>query len=119
MDVNSIIDNLAIKFGTTVPYLIGEMRKYYIVESLMWTLIFILFTIGMFFVARFLLKKSNDMKQKNEWDDWEMPMVFGYVSFVASFILLCLSLVNLISFLQWCISPTASALAEVLKMVSR
>ena len=119
MDVNSIIDNLAEKFGTTVPYLISEMQKYYIISESAWVITCLMITITSIILGMKLINKGLSMKKENEWDDWEMPFVFGCSTFLITLAFGVGFIIATKDLLQWFITPTASALAEVLRMISR
>ena len=119
MDVNSVIDNLAEKFGTTVPYLISEMQKYYIISESTWVMTCLIITIISIILGKKLINKGLAIKKENEWDDWEMPLVFGCSTFAITLTFGIGIIVSIKHLLQWFITPTASALAEVLRMVSR
>ena len=119
MDVNSVIDNLAEKFGTTVPYLISEMQKYYIISESTWVITCLIITIISIVLGMKLINKGLAMKKENEWDDWEMPFIFGCSTFVITLAFGIGIFVSIKHLLQWIITPTASALAEVLSMISR
>ena len=119
IDVNSIIDNLATKFGTTVPYLIDEMKKYYIISESTWMIVCLAITILSLIIAKKLIDKGTAIKKKNEWDDWEIPFTFGWATYAITFAFGIGFVVAIKHLVQWCITPTASAMAEVLKMISR
>ena len=119
MDVNSIIDNLAEKFGTTVPYLTSEMQKYYIISESTWVITCLIITIISIILGMKLINKGLAIKKENEWDDWEMPFVFGCLTFAVTLAFGIGIIVSIKHLLQWFITPTASALAEVLRMISR
>ena len=119
MDVNSVIDNLAEKFGTTVPYLISEMQKYYIISESTWILACLVITIVSIILAKKLIDKGMAIKKEDEYDDWEMPFIFGCSTFAFTLAFGIGFIVAIKHLLQWLITPTASALAEVLTMISR
>ena len=120
MDVNSIINNLATKFGTTAQYLIGEMQKYYIIESSISTFVGLVITLVSAFVMKKLITKGLHMKEEDgEWSDWEVPMIWSILP--AGFLLGggIGFIVSIKRLLLWTITPTASVLHEVLKMLSK
>lgn len=119
MNVNSIIDNLAKKFGTTVPYLISEMQKYYIISESTWVVMCLIITIISIILGMKLINKGLAMKKEDEWADWEMPFVFGCSTFAITLAFGVGFIIATKDLLQWLITPTASALAEVLRMISR
>lgn len=119
MDVNSIIDNLAGKFGTTVPYLISEMQKYYIIKNSVSSFICLVIVIISAFITKKLITKGMEMKKESEWSDWEGPMIWSILP--GAFLLGCSIgfIVNIESLLLWITTPTASVLHEILKMISK
>ena len=119
MDINTIINELAEKFGTTAQYLISEMRKYYIIENSINIFVCLLIAIVSAVAIKKLVTKSMKMKKESEWSEWE-----GYLAWCilpGGFLLGCGIgfIVSIEHLLLWTITPTASVLHEILKMVSR
>lgn len=119
MDINTIINELADKFGTTAQYLIGEMQKYYIIENSVSCFACLLIVIISAVVIKKLVTKSMKMKKESEWSDWEAPLIWCILP--GAFLLGCgigfvCSIENL---LLWTVTPTAAVLHEILKMISR
>ncbi len=119
MDINAIINELANKFGTTTQYLIGEMQKYYIIENSISSFVCLLIVIISAVAIKKLVAKSMKMKKESEWSDWEGPLAWCILPGV--FLLACGIgfIVNITNLLLWTITPTASVLHEMLKMISR
>lgn len=119
MDVNAIINELADKFGTTAQYLIGEMQKYYIIENSISSFAGLLITIISAVAIKKLVAKSMAMKKESEWSDWEAPLIWcilpgAFLLGSALGFMICIK-----DLLVWIVTPTASVLHEILKMVSR
>ena len=119
MDINTIINELADKFGTTAQYLIGEMRKYYIIKNSISCFACLLISIISVVVIKKLVTKSMKMKKESEWSDWE-----GYLAWCilpGGFLLGCGIgfIVSIEHLLLWTFTPTASVLHEMLKMISK
>lgn len=119
MDINTIINELADKFGTTARYLIGEMQKYYIIESSIISFVCLLIAIVSAVAIKKLVAKGMEMKKESEWSDWEVPLFWCILP--GAFLLFCGIgfIVNIENLLLWTITPTASVLHEMLKMISR
>lgn len=119
MDINTIINELANKFGTTAQYLIGEMQKYYIIQSSISSFVCLLIVIVSAVAIKKLVTKSMKMKKESEWSDWEGPLFWCILP--GAFLLFCSIgfIVNVENLLLWTITPTASVLHEILKMISR
>ena len=119
MDINSIINELADKFGTTAQYLIGEMQKYYSIKNSVSSFACLLIAIVSAVAIKKLVTKGMEMKKESEWSDWEVPLLWCILP--GGFLLGCGMgfIVSIEQLLTWTITPTASALHEVLKMVSR
>lgn len=119
MDINTIINELANKFGTTAQYLIGEMQKYYIIENSITCFACLLIAIVSAVAIKKLVAKSMEMKKESEWSDWEGPLLWSILP--GAFLLGCgiAFIVSIENLLKWTITPTASVLHEILKMVSR
>ena len=119
MDINTIINELAEKFGTTTRYLIGEMQKYYIIKNSISSFVcFIIVIISAFTIWK-LIKKGMEMKKESEWSDWEAPMIWSILP--GAFLLGCSIgfIVNIEDLLVWTVTPTAAVLHEILRMLSR
>ena len=99
-DVNSIIDNLCEKLGTTANKLIPEMAGYYIARESIWliiSLIFIGIAIG-FIIKLIRMKKSDDkvlmafpdkansfikiMDKHNDISQWTRSEVFDAINYL-------------------------------------
>ena len=119
MDINTIINELADKFGTTAQYLIGEMQKYYIIENSISSFVSLLIVIVSAVAIKKLVTKSMKMKKEDQWSDWEALLAWCILP--GAFLLGCGIgfIVCIENLLLWTITPTASVLHEVLKMVSR
>ena len=119
MDVNNVVNELASKFHTTTIFLIDEMRKYYIINYIMWVL-FSIIVITLFIIfGRVLIKKSKNMKEEDVMSDYELPMTFGYVSTGIGFIFVIVLFNTITNLLQWYITPTASVINEIVTKLGR
>ena len=119
MDINTIINELANKFGTTAQYLISEMQKYYIIQSSISCFVCLLIVIISAVAIKKLVTKGLEMKKKDQWADWEVPLFWCLLP--GGFLLACgigfvCSIENL---LLWTVTPTASVLHEILKLIPR
>ena len=119
MNINTIINELANKFGTTAQYLICEMQKYYIIKSSISSFVCLLIVIISAVAIKKLITKGIEMKKESEWSDWEMPLLWCILP--GGFLLGCgLAFIFCIeNLLTWIITPTASVLHKILEMVSR
>ena len=125
MDINSIIDNLCSKFGTTAACLIPEMARYNIAMDM---IVIVVSLLGLFFgyaiIKAGLLKYKTDMKQyEDDKNRYCKPDLFcDYISYwgIGGFlgiIFTILLLVNLCDCVGWMISPTAAFTTELLNVL--
>ncbi len=105
--VNSIIDNLCTKFGTTLQNLIPEMAKMYIARNIVIIIIFGIMSI----VTYKLYKKYSKI---NEFSDYERQMILTISFGIMSTVVLILSIVDLTG---WIASPTAEVVEMIMGMV--
>lgn len=119
INVNSIIDNLASKFGTTAPYLIEEMQKYYIVNEAMWMVICLVIVIISAIISKKLVSKGLAIKKEDEFGDWEMPFVFGCSTYAVTIGFGIGFIVAIKDLIQWYVSPTASVISIIVSVLSR
>ena len=119
MDVNSVINNLTEKFGTTAPYLIGEMQKYYIIhESMVIFISLVIVTISGIILWK-VIKKIIDMQKKDEWCDWESELIYALVPFIFCTAFGIVFFVSVESLIEWYVTPTATALVEIMKLMAQ
>ena len=119
MDVTTVINELSTKFNTTAQYLIAEMGKYYVIENVGWALFSIIAMLSFIYSGKRLLTKAIAIKKEDKWGDYELPMIFGYLSLGISFVFICVFFVAITDLLQWCITPTAATINEILKLIGR
>lgn len=105
--VNSIIDNLCTKFGTTLQNLIPEMAKMYIAKDIVTIII-----LGI--ISTVMYKLYKKYSKKNEFFDYEFQIIlivsFGIISTVAL-------IFSIIDFTGWIASPTAQTIEMIIGMV--
>ena len=120
MNINTIINELAEKFGTTAQYLISEMQKYYIIENSVSSFVGFIIILVSAFIMRKLITKGLHMKEEDgEWSDWEAPMIWSILPgafLLGSAIAFTVSIKDL---LLWTFTPTAAVLHEILQMLSK
>lgn len=105
--VNTIINNLCTKFGTTLQNLIPEMAKANIAENIVTIIIFGILSIVMYK----LYKKYSKI---NEFSDYDFQIILIIVFGIIFAILLLLSTIDLTG---WIASPTAKTVQAIMSMV--
>lgn len=115
--MNAILQEWAIKLGTTVEKLIPEVQKYYIVQYIVtviaWAIVFVI----MIIIGKHFFKRHNE-KIKEEDEDYDDLDVWGIGIWAASivpFIAVCYFTTVL---LQWIVSPSASLVGMILRIMS-
>ena len=123
-DVNTIIDNICNKLGTTVETVVPEYAKYMIASKVISLIIGVMIaffaTALMHMLISSLKKKIAEYKEEYERDDWsdEDWVIFyaiggGAIAFVG--IIAVAFILNGLGFISWIISPQGAFIAEVLK----
>ena len=125
-EVNSIIDNLCSRFGTTTAYLIPEMARYNIAKELFMIILSIIVLI-----IAFLIYRKGWSRYKHELDRWENDnngewhrtpdlsdftfywTASGTLGIIFAFILM----VNTYAIIGWLTSPTAAFIDTVLNSI--
>lgn len=108
--VNTIIDNLCAKFGTTLQNLIPEMARMSIAEEIAVIVICIIIIIIIYKLSMKIWKRSIEMSDPDE----ATPLIFtitGGVFFVG---ILSFSVISLIG---WIASPTAKTIQMIIGMI--
>lgn len=107
--VNSIIDNLCTKFGTTLQNLIPEMAKMYIAKYIIGIII-----LGIIAIVMWSLFRKYQKKSEEDFASYDFQIIltvsFGIISTVA---LIC----SVIEFTGWIASPTAECIETIIKMI--
>lgn len=126
-EVNSLIDSLCSKFGTTTAYLIPEMARYNIVQD-----VFIMIYAIIFIVIAFLILKRGYVKHKKEVDRYENDReyasrhlspdwsdYFGYwiVGGFIGIIFVVVFMITSSDLMGWIASPTAAFVQSVLRSI--
>lgn len=114
--MNAILQEWAIKFGTTVEKLIPEVQKYYIVQYIVtviaWAIIFVI----MIIIGKHLFKRHNEIvKETEDYDNLDLCGVAIWAVSIIPFIAVCYFTTVL---LQWIVSPSASLVGMILKIMS-
>lgn len=105
--VNSIIDNLCTKFGTTLQNLIPEMSKMYIAK---YVVIIIIFGI----ISTVMYKLYKKYSKRNEFSDYEFQIILTISFGIISTVVLIYSIIGLTG---WIASPTAEAVETIIEMI--
>ena len=115
-NVNSIINNLCDKLGTTVDYLIPEMAKYYITRHTVGVIISIIIIIILCIFLTIIYKSM-----KNGDIDYDIPdylFLFG-IATIVEFIPFFIFVYNLTELSGYLASPTAAVIKEILFYLNR
>lgn len=105
--VNSIIDNLCIKFGTTLQNLIPEMAKMYIAKDIVVIIICAI-------ISTVMYKLYKKYQKRNEFADYDFQIILTVSFGIVSVIALIVYIVNLTG---WIASPTAEVVEMIMGMV--
>lgn len=105
--VNSIIDNLCTKFGTTLQNLIPEMAKMYIAKYVV-----VIIILGI--ISTVMYKLYKKYSKKNEFFDYEFQIILTVSFGIVSTVVLIISIVDLTG---WIASPTAEVVEMIMGMV--
>jgi len=111
-EVNSIIDNLCAKFGTTLQNLIPEMAKANIAEDIVVIIICTIVSIVMYKI----FKKGWKCCKEEDYDkeEYVFMTICAIIVGVIFVILLSFSVVNLTG---WIASPTAKTIQAIISMI--
>lgn len=115
--INSILQDWANKFGTTVEKLIPEMQKYYIVQYVVTVIAWLVIIMVMLVLGRWLIKKHNALEE--DGTDYNDLHFWGYTIWGFSlipFVVLCYFTTTLF---QWILSPSAALIDKILHMITR
>ena len=114
--INSILNEWANKFGTTVEKLIPEMQKYYIVQYTVTVIAWLIIFAIMLIIGKYLINKHNEIEKEST--DYEALDFYGYAVWVFSiipFVTICYFTTTLF---QWVLSPSASLINRILGVIS-
>lgn len=113
-DINSIIDNLANKLGTTATKLLPELVKYEIANSLATLVISaIIMVVSGVFISICIHILNVHEKSDKYYDDeiFIFPLFCGGIFFIISFII---TMVSIHSLIVWSNAPTGAAVYYIL-----
>lgn len=114
--INSILENWAEKFGTTVEKLVPEMQKYYSVQYTVTVIAWLIIFIVMIIIGKCLIKKHNEIINNGERDYDELN-AWGYGVWTFSiipFIMICYFITILF---QWILSPSAALIDKIISIM--
>ena len=108
-EINSIVNNLCDKLGTSAKLLIPELAKLRIAESVTVLIIFSLFLLlgAIFIKISFKLYDEDD-------DTAEALVIIGAVTMLIGAVGVAVDTCTLVG---WLASPTAKAILEIIRMV--
>ena len=110
-EVNAIIDNLCERLGTSAKFLIPELARLRITESVVCLFIaLIILAVGLITLPKAWEydHKDRDFMYDSAWTIIPAILIFvGFVMFV----------INAVSFAGWIASPTAKAVLEIVSML--
>lgn len=124
-DVNTIIDNICNKLGTTVEMVVPGYAKYMIASKLVTLItgVVIAFfgTALMHMLMTSLKKKIAEYKEEygstDDWwsEDWAISYIIGDAVIIIIGIIAVAHIVSGLHFIPWIISPQGAFIAEVMK----
>ena len=123
-DVNTIIDNICDKLGTTVEMVVPEYAKYMIADKLITLIIgiglMIFATVLMHMWATSLKKKIAEYKEeydREDWydEDWVIPYIISDIVIIIIGLFAFAYIVIGLGFIPWLISPQGAFIAEVMR----
>ena len=122
-NVNTIIDNICAKLGTTVEMVVPEYAKYMVASKLTTFITGVGLIILIVALAKMLMvslnKKITEYKDEYESNDWwdagwsVLYLISGVVLIIIGFVALSI-LISGLDFIPWLISPQGAFIAEVL-----
>lgn len=127
MDINSVIDNLCARFGTTTAYLIPEMARYNIAKELF----MIIFSIIVIIIVSLICKRGYSLykhdldcwENDEEWrrihclPDWSDFMGYWIASGIPGIVFAIILMANIYAIIGWLTSPTAAFVDTVLTSI--
>ena len=127
-EINSIIDNLCEKFGTTTAYLIPEMAKYNIARDIEMVVFSIIFMIIAYVIWSTTMKRYKEALSRydgleEEYQKWHRrPCIddyFGYFvcSVILFFAFICTMMISVHNLVGWIASPTAAFVNEIIHSI--
>ena len=124
-DVNSIIDNICSKLGTTVEMVVPEYTKYMIASKLVTLIIGVMITFFATALMNMMLtslrKKIAEYKEEygntDDWwsEVWSVLYIIGGVVLIFVGIIGVITSVNGLDIIPWIVSPQGAFIAEVMK----
>ena len=124
-DVNTIIDNICSKLGTTVEMVVPEYAKYMIASKVISLIIGVVIAFFATALINMLLaslrKKIAEYKEEygntDDWwsEDWAISYIVGYGVIIIIGIIAVAFIVSGLDFIPWLISPQGAFIAEVMK----
>ena len=122
-NVNTIIDNICAKLGTTVEMVVPEYAKYMVARNLTTFITGVGLIILIVVLAKMLMvslnKKIAEYKEEYESNDWwdagwsVLYLIGGVILVIIGFVALSI-LISGLDFIPWLISPQGAFIAEVL-----
>lgn len=109
-EINTIIDNLCAKFGTTLQNLVPEMARMSIAEEIAVIIISIIIIVIMYKLSMKIWKRSIEMSDPDE----AIPLIFTITGGVVFTGILSFSIISLIG---WIASPTAKTIEMIMGMI--
>jgi hypothetical protein len=123
-DVNTIIDNICNKLGTTVEAVVPEYAKYMIASKLITLIIGVAIaffaTTSMNMLLASLKKKIAEYKSEYDRDDWwdegwVVPHIAGGMVIIFAGLIAVIYVSSGLDFIPWLVSPQGAFIAEVMK----
>ena len=125
-DVNSIIDNLASKFGVASQYLITEISRYKIARGIAFIIVFLILAIISGFIAYITRQKwkQNEKTWEEEREKYPDPYEYcfdaePYICPLGFFTALCIIFtvvifINIVDVAGYIGSPTGAVVSDIL-----
>ena len=121
-EVTEIINTLCEKLGVAANVLVPEMTRYYIARLAFTTLIETIFVIILAIVCARIMKWILS-KTDADWYEWSDKALYILFADMIPGILLMFLLVSVLSnaadLIGWVVSPTASAVREILGLINQ
>ena len=121
-EVTEIINALCEKLGVAADILVPEMARYYIARLAFITLVETIFAIIVAIVFAKIMRRLLSNTDTEGTDLWDRTMTIFFADLIPGILLLFLvlsALSGVTDLIGWVVSPTASAVREILGMINQ
>lgn len=122
-DVNTIIDNICTKLGTTVEAVVPEYVKFMIASKLVMLITGVVITFIAAKLTSVMLasfkKRLAEYKEEygsNDWvfEEWAIPYIIGSIALIFVGAAGIITLINGLDIIPWIVSPQGAFIADMM-----